>query len=140
MVIDAENAMNNITSKPRRNGAIGGAILAGILYALYLVTPVRGTILESVPDAIVQAIADAVVAGLGMVLAVFAVRIAGSQAAKKALGNLLPAGQGNLSKAGHAVLWTVPLCAILFLAAAELSVQMNMAPPEWYLFLRMPNG
>jgi hypothetical protein len=142
MVIDAENAMNNITAKPRRNGAIGGAIIAGILYALYLATPVRGTILESVPDVIIQAIADAVVAGLGMVLAVFAVRAAGTRAAKRALGNLLPGGQGGiaLAKAGHAALWAVPLCAVLFLAAAELSVQINMAPPEWYLFLRAPNG
>ncbi len=142
MVIDAENAMNNITAKPRRNGAIGGALIAGILYGLYFVTPARGMLTVSLPDPVMQGIVDAAVAGLGMALAVFAVKAAGTNAAKKALGNLLPGGQGGiaLAKAGHAALWAVPLCAILFLAAAELSVQMNMAPPQWYLFLRNPNS
>lgn len=142
MVIDAENAMNNITAKPRRNGAIGGALIAGILYGLYFATSLRGRLVQTVPNPMAQAAMDAVIAALGMALVVFAVRVAGSQAAKRALGNLLPGGQGGiaLAKAGHAALWAIPLCATLFLAAAELSVQMNMAPPEWYLFLRSPNG
>lgn len=142
MVINAESAMNNITAKPRRNGAIGGAAIAGIFYGLYFATPARGTLIQSLPDIIIQGIADAIVAGLGMALAVFVVKAAGTRAAKRALGNLLPGGQGGiaLAKAGHAALWAVPLCAVLFIAAAELAVQMNIAAPQWYIFLRSPNG
>jgi hypothetical protein len=77
-----------------------------------------------------------------MVITMFVIQISGAQAMKKALGDLLPAGQKNiaLSKAGYSGLWAALLCAVIFLAVAELTVQAGLSAPGWYMFLRTPNG
>jgi hypothetical protein len=142
LILQSDQALKNITAKPRRNGVFAGAFFALLLYVAYMLTPIRSMLAATVPNVYAHIAIDGAVAGLGMMVAVFTIQIFGAGAMKKALGKLLPPDQKNsvLSKAGHSGLWSSLLCALMFLLACEITMRLGGTAPQWFTLMKSFGG
>lgn len=138
LIINADRSLKNITAKPRLHGMIAGLAAAFVLYLVYMMGGLREAFTESLPNTLYHIPIDGAVIGAGMVFALLAIQFFGASAIKKALGKLLPEDQKHMvmTKAGHNGPWSALLCVLFFLIAAEIGVQYNGAPPDWYMYAR----
>ncbi|MCC7305058.1 MAG: hypothetical protein IT558_02240 [Alphaproteobacteria bacterium] len=142
MVDLADRALKNLTAKSSLRGLAGGTALAGILYALYMDTPLRKILVSFIPRADFQPAVDVMVFLMGVFIATETIRYAGAGAMKKALSAILPEGTDMkiLPRAGGQAVLAALICALLFTGAAELAVHANSAAPAWYVSLRQIAG
>lgn len=137
LIINADKALQKITEKPRMKGMLAGSAAAGILFAIYFITPLRSLITSMLPNSLLHPAIDVLVLGIGWIIAITAIQFSGAEAMKKALQGLLPEGQSiPKPKAGSQGIWAALLCAIFFLIATEATIHISTTPPEWYAFIR----
>jgi hypothetical protein len=138
LVISADNALKNITAKPRVHGMIAGTALAFVFYLSYMLAGLRAMLINGIENKMFHIPVDGIALGAGMMFALLALQFFGAHAIKKALGKLLPEDQKNtiMSKSGHNGPWSALICFVLFFIACEIAVQAGGSAPDWYLMIR----
>jgi hypothetical protein len=98
VIIQSNKALKNISRKSHYSGLGIGLALAGIIYILYFIGPLRDILTDIVGKSGILNAIDFGLVPLGGVIAMMASKFMAASPLKKALGPLMPASQRNTFK------------------------------------------
>lgn len=142
LVITADKALKRITNKPRQIGMALGNIAAAGFFALYFLGPLRQTLVGSIANSALHPAIDGLILVLSSYLAIVGMQMAASNALRKAMTGIIPAGQerGMTPKLGSQGILSVALVVISFFVLMEVARQTGAAVPAWYSQILAPLG
>lgn len=140
LVVYADQAIKNITRRPRKIGMIGGIISLSILYGLYFMAGLRGLIVGEISNTLAHLIPDILILGAGMGLGIGIIKFVSRRALLEALKGIIPADKqkGFLPKTGKSGANIITAAPFIFLIVIESAIHIfpDIPPPEWYNHIR----
>jgi hypothetical protein len=132
----AGTAMRKLTILPRLAGLGVGAILAGLLYALYYFGPLKRALFHSTGS---PASFDILILMAGFALSVLPPQIAVTRILIRTLGRFQEGEKKRLSpKWNTSLLMGGPAALLLYATIVQLAVMTGHNAPAWYVLLLNP--
>lgn len=141
MVTCADQALKNITRRPRQIGFIAGLLLMPLLYGLYFYGGIRPPVVAALQDPVHHLVADFCIFLAGLGTGILAIKLVGKKALVDALKGIIPAGKEKsfmpkTGKAGYRLIALAPFLFILILETGVHIPALASFQPDWFTHIR----
>ncbi len=137
IITQTDLALKCITKKPREKGLLFAALGHITILGAYFLSPIRETIMLNIPNTDMHIVFDALTVITSAFLGAIIIQTTAQSAIQRLLRNLMPDSTKKTAtpKLGNITYWNAGIATIIALMAIELSHQLELTPPLWYINL-----
>ncbi len=127
-----DTALKNITKKPRNIGLGLSGVLYIAIFGAYFLSPLRQAIVSNIANQSIHIIFDISILLMSIYIGIITIKGVAHSAIKKVMSKI-GIKKSTAPKLGDKAYWNVGIGIIIFIIIVELSRNISLNPPFWYM-------
>ncbi|MFP4385690.1 MAG: zinc finger-like domain-containing protein [Alphaproteobacteria bacterium] len=129
----SDRALKNTTQKPRAIGLALVSTLYAIIFAIYLLSPLRSAIMSNIPNSAIHILADITILGAAIYIGMLGIQGIAQKTLQKTMDTILSNKLKTAPpKLGKTLYWNILSACTIFLIMLETSRHLGSTAPQWY--------